>query len=166
LDDWQIRVPTYTPDIARVLLKMADAVVHDCRSSSASGTSQSPLKLVPWAPAGVYNYSAAKRFTRWTLCRTMAEELEALGSSSTGVAQAEEAIARRLSHIRRDPNPPSGAPRPLDCMLDTAKIQAAGFFVEPTPFREALRELCVDYTWQLRRQEQQEGRADPKDKAD
>lgn len=52
IDDWQIRVPTFTPDIAATLVRMADAL--------AAGT----------LAAGVYQYSSKDRTTRWQLCQT------------------------------------------------------------------------------------------------
>lgn len=51
VDDWQIRVPTYTPDIGVTLARMGDALVS------------APPRL----PAGVYHYSSDDRVTRYGL---------------------------------------------------------------------------------------------------
>ena len=51
VDDWQIRVPTYTPDVGETLVLMASAA------------------LANRLPAGIYNYSSNDRVTRWALCQ-------------------------------------------------------------------------------------------------
>lgn len=59
VDDWQIRVPTYTPDVAQTCLRLAEA---------ARGAG---------VPGGIYNYSSSERFTRWGLVQAFAEMLAA-----------------------------------------------------------------------------------------
>jgi len=59
VDDWQIRVPTYTPDIGETLARMAAALVA------------APPALAP----GVYHYSSDDRTTRFGLVRTFGQLL-------------------------------------------------------------------------------------------
>ena len=52
IDDWQIRVPTYTVDVAATLVRIARAML---------------AKAGPPPPAGIYHYSSRERFTRFSL---------------------------------------------------------------------------------------------------
>ena len=60
VDDWQIRVPTYTPDVAATLVRIGTAL------TTATSTS---------IPSGVYNYSSDDRITRYGLVQLFAELL-------------------------------------------------------------------------------------------
>ena len=57
VDDWQIRVPTFTPDIARTLLNISRAALEDANDKK---------------PRGVFHYSSAERYTRWGFVRAFA----------------------------------------------------------------------------------------------
>lgn len=48
-----------------------------------------------------------------------------------------EILGLPTSHLRPDPNPPAGAPRPRDSRLDCSKLEQLGFG-RRTPFRQAL----------------------------
>jgi dTDP-4-dehydrorhamnose reductase len=115
VDDWQIRVPTYTPDVGRTLVRMALA---------ATETGPDAAAAAPQLRGGVYNYSAHERFTRYTLTQHFGRLL--------GVP---------IDHVTRDPKAPPGAPRPYDCELVTAKLEALGLAAPPTPFDAACREI-------------------------
>lgn len=111
IDDWQIRVPTYTPDIGRTLVIVATTMVDPERKTADK-------------VCGIFNYSASERFTRYQLVQYFGQ----LQGVST-------------DHITRDPNPPKGAPRPYDCQLDTSKLSALGLAAPCTPFDVACREI-------------------------
>jgi dTDP-4-dehydrorhamnose reductase len=128
IDDWQIRVPTYTPDIGRTLVNVANAMVSPA-ASTASGGAPSGSASGSGAPsaaslAGVFNYSAPERFTRYGLVQYFGKLLSV-----------------PTDHIARDPSPPKGAPRPYDCQLDTGKLNALGLAAQPTPFDVACRAI-------------------------
>ena len=71
VDDWQIRVPTYTCDVGATLSLM-------CAAALAA-------RLAP----GIYHYSSPDRITRWGMCRMFAELLE--GASVDHVTRLEGA---------------------------------------------------------------------------
>lgn len=73
VDDWQIRVPTLTTDIAKTLLSMARASIADGGAARVSG---------------VWHYSSAERFTRFELIRLFGEML---GKSTDNVVRVEGA---------------------------------------------------------------------------
>ena len=54
----------------------------------------------------------------------------------------ELAIDPRL--IQPDPNPPSGAPRPKDCRLDSSRLDSLGFFSR-IHFEEGVREVLAQF---------------------
>lgn len=101
IDDWQVRVPTFTPDVAATCVRIAEA---------------SP------APAGILHYSSKDRLTRWGLVQAFARMLRA-----------------PAEHVTRLEGPPPGAPRPYDCQLDCARIEALGLAAPCTPFEEGAR---------------------------
>lgn len=73
VDDWQIRVPTRTTDIAETLVNMARASIADGGAARV---------------AGVWHYSGAQRFTRYELVRVFGQML---GRSIENVARVEGA---------------------------------------------------------------------------
>lgn len=111
VDDWQIRVPTFTPDIAQTL----------CNIVTAKMTVSSPQI------AGVYHYSSSDRFTRWGLVQQFAALIR---GSADGVPTS-------IAHISHSATPLPGAPRPFDCMLDCSKLVALGLAAPCTPFSVA-----------------------------
>jgi dTDP-4-dehydrorhamnose reductase len=115
IDDWQVRVPTYTPDIGCTLERLGSALLG-APPEGARGAALEPTRL-----AGVWHYSSADRTTRWQLCQLFGELLSA-----------------PTAHIGRLEGMPPGAPRPYDCMLSTAKLDATGLAAPCTPLREAL----------------------------
>lgn len=120
IDDWQIRVPTYTPDIGRTLERLGSALVGS-PPEGARGAALDPARL-----AGVWHYSSADCTTRWKLCQLFGELL----SAPTG-------------HILRLEGMPPGAPRPFDCLLSTGKLDATGLAAPCTPLREGLTAVLV-----------------------
>jgi dTDP-4-dehydrorhamnose reductase len=78
------------------------------------------------AIAGIAHYSAKERFTRYSLCEAFAAALD-----------------KPIDHIKSDPNPPAGAPRPYDCALDTSKLERLGLAAPPTPFSVGLRRVLT-----------------------
>lgn len=113
VDDWQIRVPTWTPDIARTLVNISDAIV--AAAGDARPAAQSAIR-------GVYHYSASERFTRWELVQAFAR-----------------IMGRSEAHVTRLEGKPPGAPRPYDCQLNCDKLQATGLAAPCTPFEEGAR---------------------------
>ena len=115
VDDWQIRVPTYTPDIGTTLERLGRALLG-APPEGAAGAALEPARL-----AGVWHYSSTDRITRWQLC-TLFGELLSLPTA----------------HLVRLEGAPPGAPRPYDCLLSTDKLRATGLAAPCTPMREAL----------------------------
>jgi dTDP-4-dehydrorhamnose reductase len=113
IDDWQVRVPTYTPDIAATLERLGAALVGRPPAGAALAG--------PKALAGLWHYSSADCTTRWQLCALFGELLGA----PTG-------------HIARLEGEPPGAKRPYDCLLRTDKLRATGLAAPCTPLREGL----------------------------
>ena len=109
VDDWQVRVPTFTPDIAATCLLLAEAA------------------RAPGGPAGVFHFSAAQRFTRWSLVQAFAEILKV-----------------DTAQVTRIQGPPPGAPRPFDCALECGKLQALGLAAPCTPFLEGARAVLSE----------------------
>ena len=68
LDDWQIRVPTYTPDVAKTLLNICNAYITPGAS----------------CPTGIFHYSSADRTTRYKISQLLAD-IMGLGTSVSHV---------------------------------------------------------------------------------
>jgi dTDP-4-dehydrorhamnose reductase len=115
IDDWQVRVPTFTPDIGRTLERLGAALAGRPPAGAAGAA------LAPGGLAGVWHYSSEDRTTRWQLCALFAELL-----------------GRPSGHLSRLEGEPPGAKRPYDCMLRTAKLRATGLAAPCTPLREGL----------------------------
>jgi S-adenosylmethionine synthetase len=77
-------------------------------------------QLMQQKPNGIFHWCGDERFTKYQQAVLMGELL----NIST-------------SHLRPDPNPPSGAPRPHDCRLDCSLLESLGVG-RRTAFREAL----------------------------
>jgi len=122
LDDWQVRVPTYTPDVARTLTNVVAALL--ARGSPSAAASAAPRGLPPLA--GIYHYSSADYTTRYAVARLMAEVLHL-----------------PADHLTPDAGPPPGAPRPRDVRLNTAKLTATGLAAPCTPLRDALAAVLL-----------------------
>ena len=120
IDDWQVRVPTFTPDIGATLERLGSALVG-APPPGARGAALEPARL-----AGLWHYSSADRVTRWGLVQLFGELL----SAPTG-------------HLSRLEGMPPGAPRPLDCQLRCDKLEAAGLAAPRTPLREALVQVLT-----------------------
>jgi dTDP-4-dehydrorhamnose reductase len=115
IDDWQVRVPTYTPDIGRTLQRLGCALLG-APPQGAQGAALEPARL-----PGIWHYSSQDTTTRWQLVQLFGELLSA-----------------PVGHISRLEGMPPGAPRPYDCLLSTDKLQATGLAAPCTPLREAL----------------------------
>ena len=118
IDDWQVRVPTFTPDIGATLERVGAALV----GRPPAGASGAALGGPAGALAGVWHYSSADCTTRWRLCALFAE---LLGAAPAG-------------HLSRLEGEPPGARRPYDCQLRTEKLRATGLAAPCTPLREGL----------------------------
>lgn len=113
IDDWQIRVPTLTTDIAATLVNISRALTED----------SAPIETEPVKRGGIFHYSSAHSITRWGLCELFSQMLGGLP----------------LEHIKRLEGAPPGAPRPYDCLLDCTKLAATGLAAPHTPLEEGLR---------------------------
>jgi len=116
IDDWQIRVPTYTPDIAQTVERVASALLG-APPQGSMGDALHPSRL-----AGIWQYSSKDTTTRYKLTQLFGELL--------GVS---------VSHISKLEGMPPGAPRPRDCMLNTEKLDATGLSAPCTPLLQALK---------------------------
>ena len=76
---------------------------------------------------GVWHWSAEECFTKYTMAMAMAQ---VFGLSS--------------DHLVADKSPPSGAPRPFDCNLDTTETKKA-VQVQQTPFKDGIRAVLESY---------------------
>ena len=114
LDDWQVRVPTYTPDIALTLVNVVAAAVAG-ESALRSGT--------------ILHYSSPEKFTRYTLALLIGQLL-----------------GLPTSHISGNPAAPSGAPRPHDATLATARLTSLGLAAPSTPLVDGLRHVFGAFT--------------------
>jgi len=122
IDDWQIRVPTFTPDVGATIVNIARALER-ARAGAAAGAGAAGRA---GAPAGIYHYSSQARFTRFSLVAHFARQL-----------------GLDASHIEKLEGAPPGAPRPFDCALNQAKLEALGLAAPHTPFEQASREVLV-----------------------
>ena len=114
IDDWQIRVPTHTADVAATLLLLARAAVAE--GGAATGQAS--------RTAGVWHCSSSERFTRFGLVQLYGELL-----------------GLPINHVTRLQGEPPGAKRPYDCALTTLKLEAAGFAAPHRDFRTAVLEI-------------------------
>mmetsp|Transcript_17498 Transcript_17498/g.48816 ORF Transcript_17498/g.48816 Transcript_17498/m.48816 type:complete len:193 (-) Transcript_17498:137-715(-) len=79
--------------------------------------------------AGVWHCACTcEQFTKYRIALLMAGIL--------GVSAA---------HLSGDPEPPKGAPRPRDTMLDCSDLDALGLLPKMTPLREALPEVLAPF---------------------
>ena len=117
MDDWQIRVPTFTPDIANTLFNIAIAKLDHT--------------LPKEQLAGIFHYSSADRFTRWGLVQEFSKIMR---SPAT------------IEHISFSTGPLPGAPRPYDCTLDCSKLKSLGLAAPCTPFAEAAQRVLESAT--------------------
>jgi len=115
LDDWQVRAPTHTRDVAATLAALA------------AGAARAPGAPPP-PPPGVLHYSTAQRFTRYTLALRIAALLRA-----------------PASHLQAAPGapPPGGTPRPHDASLDCAATLP--WAAPCTPFDAGMAEVLAGF---------------------
>ena len=118
IDDWQIRVPTFTPDIGATIVNIARALRAAASAAPTGGAAS--------GPSGIFHYSASERFTRFSL-----------------VAYFGRLLGVDVSHIERLEGAPPGAPRPFDCALNQRKLEALGLAAPHTPFDEACRAVLA-----------------------
>lgn len=85
LDDWQIRVPTFTPDIAQTLVRMANAMVDGSVPSEAL--------------RGIFHYSSNDTATRLGIARQIGDILGLPTSHITGSAEPPPG-APRPKHVK------------------------------------------------------------------
>jgi dTDP-4-dehydrorhamnose reductase len=98
IEHWTIRYPVHVADVAQAILAVSDAL--------QKGNAES---LGPASPA-LYLLSGDTAYTKYEM---VVEIANVLGIDS--------------SYLSPDPAPPSGAPRPKDCRLDTSALQRIGF---------------------------------------
>lgn len=132
VDDWQIRVPTYTPDIAATLVNMSSALVagEPRVGMMPGGQAQTELGVKGRALKGIYHYTSHDRYTRYELVRIFAR------------AQGLDPD-RDLGHVTKIDGMPPGAARPYDCHLDDSKLRATGLAAANTPFEVGVREVLA-----------------------
>lgn len=105
VDDWAVRYPTCTSDVARV-----------CRDIATLYTSpENRDKALP----RVLQYSAEERFTKWEMCQVFADIL--------GVS------LKNMEPSKPDEN--DSVKRPFDCHLDTKVLKELGINVDCISFR-------------------------------
>ena len=110
-EDWAMRYPAHTDDVARAVALIAEQL----------------MQATPHAAGGTYHFPSGEKFTKYGMAVILAKEL---------------AIDPRL--IQPDPNPPSGAPRPKDCRLDSSRLDSLGF-VSRIHFEEGVREVLARF---------------------
>ncbi len=76
---------------------------------------------------GVWHWSAEECYTKYTMSVAMAE---VFGLNS--------------DHLIADKSPPSGAPRPFDCKLDTTETRKM-VSIQPTPFKDGIKAALKSY---------------------
>ena len=168
VDDWQIRVPTYTPDVAATLRNMAAAALEaraaagwapwagggaDGPAAAAGPSSSAAAPPLPPSLRGVFHYSSADRYTRYALAVAFGRIL----GVPTAHITADPKVFRRRFLSRREftsylfrpeslpaplPSPlkpPPGAVRPYDCQLRVERLPALGLAAPFTPFEVAAR---------------------------
>jgi dTDP-4-dehydrorhamnose reductase len=119
VDDWGVRYPTFTPDVAVVIRQMIERHVAAAGGGGGGGGGAGPL-------AGTFHWTAnctaaaGVPYTKYKLALLMGEVM--------GVP---------TGHLAPDSEQPGGAPRPRDCHLDRSKLEALGIGQE-TDLREAL----------------------------
>lgn len=98
IDHWASRYPIHVDDVSSAILAIIDTCAHNRNADAGFGLF--PRFLLSGFPS----------YTKYEMVRIMAE---ALGVDA--------------SHIQPDPNPPSGAPRPRDCRMDTSRLESLGW---------------------------------------
>ncbi|KAI9676433.1 MAG: hypothetical protein M1817_000590 [Caeruleum heppii] len=109
MDDWSIRYPTNTEDVARVLLDVTTKYLGSPRDSAAS-----PLPKI-------LQFSSEDRTTKYQICQLFAE---IMGLPLEGMKPNQQG---------NDPNS-TGAQRPYDCHLSTRILKDLGIDVQTQPF--------------------------------
>ena len=114
IDDWQIRVPTLTTDIAKVLVNMA-TMWHSNSSTRSS--------LV-----GTWHYTSEELFTRYSLCKFFASKLNVDISNVTPVAGPPPGAVRPYDCF----------------LSTTKMKQHENLYVTPTPFEIGVNDLLIN----------------------
>ena len=108
VDAWAVRSPTFTPDVARVLRRLAEK----CVAASAEGGEGGGV-------SGIFHWSADVQCTKYDMALCMAQ---LLGSPAAPPVDFDTALGG-LEGVK---TPPSGAPRPKDCTLAVDALLALG----------------------------------------
>ncbi|KAI9760663.1 MAG: hypothetical protein M4579_001527 [Chaenotheca gracillima] len=110
MDDWSIRYPTNTEDVARVLRDIAQTYL----SSSSSGPEAAKLPRI-------LQFSGEERFTKYEICQLFAQDV--LGIPLDGVVANKEGN-----------DPKAAVQRPFDTHLSTKALKDIGVNVESMRF--------------------------------
>ena len=108
VDDWSVRYPTNTEDVARVLKDMAEMY---------TSKSEEQRRDLP----SVLHFSGQERFTKFGICEVFAEIL-GVGAEGLRADSAEPKVG------------PGQAPRPYDCHLGTERLRELGISVAAQDF--------------------------------
>ena len=85
------------------------------------------MQTIPNAFGGTYHFASGEQFTKYGMALVLAKELN---------------VDTHL--IQPDPNPPSGAPRPKDCRLDSSRLDSLGFLPR-IRFADGVREALAPF---------------------
>ena len=129
IDDWSQRYPTNTEDVARVLRDIATQYTAAPSSSSASVNDQ-PRRAV--ALPQILQFSAEERFTKYEICKVLAEILDV---SLEGKLVGEQPPEEEDAGGGGGGGGGGGVQRPYDTHLSTASLKDLGISVNAQDFR-------------------------------
>lgn len=109
MDDWAIRYPTNTEDVARVIRDVATLYLD---------ASSDKRKTMP----KILQFSSEERFTKFQICELLAD---IMGLSLDGMVPNTEGDA-----------PDGAVQRPFDCHLDTKELRELGVAVHTMGFKD------------------------------
>jgi dTDP-4-dehydrorhamnose reductase len=114
IEHWANRYPVHVDDVARAIILIVDARTNHQASY--------PSISIP-----TFQLSGTCAFTKYEMSLIMAEKL--------GIGTA---------HISPDTRPPSGAPRPKDCRMDTKELDVLGY-VQRVEFANAIGGILAPF---------------------
>ncbi|KAI9816428.1 MAG: hypothetical protein M1826_001817 [Phylliscum demangeonii] len=129
MDDWAIRYPTNTEDVARVIRHLATLYL-DRRARAATDDDPTPAAALP----RILQFSSEDGLTKYQICQMLAEIL--------AVPLAED---RMVPSREGNSGAPDAVPRPYDCHLSTAELRELGVAVDCVGFRDWWRRELKAY---------------------
>ncbi|APR36371.1 dTDP-4-dehydrorhamnose reductase family protein [Paraburkholderia sp. SOS3] len=130
MDAWATRYPTFTPDVAIVIMQMLE---RHARGEPVCGITQ---------------WSGDEPMTKYDIACRLAKALELDAQSMPPQSMPPQSMPPQLTPPQLTPQyaPADATPRPRDCHLDSSVLEALGIG-RRTPFDVAIRQVLADFPW-------------------